>query len=222
MNANEIAALWDSLKKLAKPHYTKTDPGHRWDHIEAVKSAALQMAYKLGCLDVIKEILIAVAYHDIFSTVEDRERHNILASQWILDNRIKFMAKYNLNYNQMLFISYAILEHRATYKRGYSSIVSEVVAAADRGIPKADDLTYFDRSYLYARGQGKNIEQSKYHAIDHIQAKFGVVGKANVPVWYNELFGEVLEKRRHAILSSTVDSYFTESKTASLEKLVNL
>ncbi|MCT7475847.1 hypothetical protein N5V81_12760 [Escherichia coli] len=65
----------------------------------------------------------------------------------------------------------------------YNRIVSEIVAAADRGIPSVDDVNiYMHRSYLFAREQGKSKGDAKFHArAGHVQQKFGRNGVSNVP-----------------------------------------
>lgn len=221
MQGTEINKLWEQLLRQFRDFYRYTDKAHRIDHITNVKSNAIRIAFMLGKTEHLKLALIAVAAHDIFSTKEDRASHHIKAYSWVLDNKPVLKRKYKLTDDDCLTIAHAVLEHRSSHKGNYNGIVSEIVAAADRGIPSVDDVTnYMHRSYLFAREQGKSVTDSKFHAVRHVQDKFGMNGKSNVPSWYNTLFAERILERRDFV-EQLDNSYFTQEIIDDLESRLN-
>ncbi|AWN09102.1 putative HD domain protein [Salmonella phage SPAsTU] len=217
MQGTEINKLWEQLLRQFRDFYRYTDKAHRIDHITNVKSNAIRIAFMLGKTEHLKLALIAVAAHDIFSTKEDRASHHIKAYNWVLDNKPVLKRKYKLTDDDCLTIAHAVLEHRSSHKGNYNGIVSEIVAAADRGIPSVDDVTnYMHRSYLFAREQGKSVTDSKFHAVRHVQDKFGMNGKSNVPEWYGTLFAERILERRDFV-EQLDNGYFTQEIIDDLE-----
>lgn len=218
MEASELNKMWERLVRQFRDFYRYTDKAHRMDHIQAVKSNAIRVAYQLGRTDCLKLVLIAVAAHDIFSTKEDRAAHHIKGYTWVLDNKPVLKAKYKLTDDDCLTIAHAVLEHRSSHKGNYNGIVSEIMAAADRGVPSKDDvMSYLARSYLYARDtQGKNITNSKFHAVNHIREKFGRNAYAKVPDWYPELFAKPLAERLELVEMMDID-IFTDAFIDDLE-----
>lgn len=217
MQGTELNKLWEKLVRQFRDFYRYTDSAHRMDHINSVKSNAIRIAYMLGQTEHLKLILIAVAAHDIFSTKEDRASHHIKGYSWILDNKPVLKRKYKLTDDDCLTIAHAVLEHRSSHKGNYNGIVSEIVAAADRGIPSVDDVSnYMHRSYLFAREQGKSKGDAKFHAVGHVQQKFGRNGVSNVPSWYGTLFAERILERRDFVEQLDI-SYFTDTIIDDLE-----
>lgn len=217
MQGTEINKLWEKLVRQFRDFYLYTDSAHRIDHIQAVKSNAIRIAYLLGETEHLKLALIAIAAHDIFSTKEDRASHHIKGYSWILDNKPVLKRKYKLTDDECLIIAHAVLEHRSSHKGNYNGIVSEIVAAADRGIPSIDDvMNYAYRSYLYARDHGKSVTDAKFHAVRHIKEKFGKDGKSKVPDWYHTLFAEKLLARLDHVEQLDIDC-FTPEITDELE-----
>lgn len=218
MKPEEIRKLHDRLIRQFYDFYRYTDSAHRIDHIRIVMSNVIRICYMQGWQEHIKLALIAASMHDIYSTKEHRSDHHILAFNWILNNRPVMMRKYKLNFEECYTVAYAALEHRGSFKGNYNSIVSEIVAAADRGIPSKDDaVSYLSRSYLYARdNQGKSITDAKFHAVNHIQDKFGRNAYAKVPDWYHEVFKEQLAQRLEIIEMLDID-IFTPAMVEELE-----
>ncbi|EMW1793769.1 hypothetical protein AAEP15_004653, partial [Salmonella enterica subsp. enterica serovar Chester] len=157
----------------------------------------------------------------IFSTKADRASHHIKAFNYVLDSAPILKRRFKLTCDDVTEIAYAVLEHRSSHKGGYNSIVSEIVAAADRGIPSIDEVkNYMYRSYLYARDHGKSITDSKFHAIRHVQEKFGRNGKSRVPEWYEKLFAkEILERQEYVEMLSL--EHFTFEITNDLESRIH-
>ncbi|QVW28775.1 hypothetical protein pEaSNUABM8_00278 [Erwinia phage pEa_SNUABM_8] len=219
MNPNEVRKLHDRLIKHFYDFYRYTDSAHRIDHIRSVMSNVIRICYMQGWQEHLKLALIAAAAHDIFSTKEHRTDHHIKAFTWIMDNKPVMMRKYKLNYEECYTVAYAAMEHRGSFKGNYNSIVSEIVAAADRGIPSKEDVvSYLSRSYLYARdSQCKSITDAKFHAVNHIQDKFGRNAYAKVPDWYGEIFAAQLAERLEIIEHLDID-FFTAEMVEELEQ----
>nr|DAO89055.1 MAG TPA: putative HD superfamily hydrolase [Caudoviricetes sp.] len=217
MEATEINKFWERVLSHFRDFYRYTDSAHRLDHILSVKSNAVRIAYLLNETQHLKNVLVAVAAHDIFSTPADRASHHIKAFNYVLDSAPILRRRFKLTSDDVTEVAYAVLEHRSSHKGGYNSIVSEIVAAADRGIPTVEEVkNYMHRSYLYARDHGKSVTDSKFHAIGHVQNKFGRNGKSRVPDWYNALFAkEILERQEYVGMLDL--AYFTDEIITGLE-----
>ena len=217
MEATEINKFWERVLGHFRDFYRYTDSAHRLDHILSVKSNAVRIAYLLNESQHLKNVLVAVAAHDIFSTPADRASHHIKAFNYVLDSAPILKRRFKLSCDDVTEVAYAVLEHRSSHKGGYNSIVSEIVAAADRGIPTIEEVkNYMHRSYLYARDHGKSVTDSKFHATRHVQDKFGRNGKSRVPDWYNALFAkEIMERQEYVEMLDL--AYFTDEIITGLE-----
>ena len=217
MEATEVNKFWERVLSHFRDFYRYTDSAHRLDHILSVKSNAVRIAYLLNESQHLKNVLVAVAAHDIFSTPADRASHHIKAFNYVLDSAPILKRRFKLSCDDVAEVAYAVLEHRSSHKGGYNSIVSEIVAAADRGIPTIEEVkNYMHRSYLYARDHGKSVTDSKFHAIRHVQDKFGRNGKSRVPDWYNALFAkEIMERQEYVEMLDL--AYFTDEIITGLE-----
>lgn len=194
--------------------YKLTDPAHRIDHIEWVMANVLTIytTVDLGLHDeyqkeaIFRQALLAAAYHDIYS--HERKLHHFMSFQYVLDNADHFYEKHKLNKMQMFNVAYACMEHRGSWKGPYHSLASEIVAAADRGIPTEFDIgTALKRSYLFARTTaGKPERESQIHAVEHLKDKYGEKGYGRVPSWYTEYYRHELKAQTHAIEQLTPDS----------------
>ncbi|QOC54714.1 hypothetical protein pSALSNUABM04_254 [Salmonella phage pSal-SNUABM-04] len=222
MNPQDVRKLTEQVIRHFYDFYRYTDSAHRIDHIRSVISNVIRICYTNGWQEHLKLAIIAAGAHDIFSTKELRAEHHIKGFTWVLDNKPLLMRKYKLTSDECYTIAYAVMEHRGSFKGNYNSIVSEIVAAADRGIPSKDDVTnYISRSYLYARDNlEKSISNAKFHAVAHIQDKFGRNAYAKVPDWYHEMFARELAERRDLIDMLDID-FFTPDLVEDLERKLN-
>lgn len=223
----DIRDLSVRLKTKVKPFYRYTDKAHRMAHINSVMSNVIHISTTVNMskeIDVtftmhdVKLAVIAAAYHDIYSTKELRSVHHIKAFNYVLDNKAPLSDYYGVDFDECMTIAYACLEHRGSHKGNYNSPVSELVAAADRGIPSTASINdYMARSYLYARDNlDKSMSDAKFHAIRHIKDKFGVNAYSKVPDWYHVLYKEQLAERT-ALIEDLDISYFTADIIATLE-----
>lgn len=213
-----IPELEKLLLKDVNKFYLLTDKAHGIEHIRAVMTGVSIICFKLRRMDCLRPALVAAAYHDIFSTKVLREVHHIHSFSYVLDHCVRLMKRYQLTDEELTNAAYACLEHRSSWTGGYNSIISEIVAAADRGIPRLDELEgMVRRSYLYARSHGKTVKGAKLHAVSHIAEKFGQNKSGAVPEWYHTLFEEGLQ-RRQAELCALDETFFTEAMVAAWEE----
>lgn len=209
-----LVTFGKSLLHDVKDFYLLTDPAHRIDHIEWVMANVFTIYNTvdlgLGAEDqkeaIFRQALIAAAYHDIYS--HERKFHHFMSFQYVLDNPETFIDKYQLNKIQMYNVAYACMEHRGSWKGPYHSLVSEIVAAADRGLPSEFNIVEaLKRSYLFARTTGgKTQVDSVVHAAEHLKDKYGKKGYGRVPKWYTEYWREELHARSAAIEALTEKS----------------
>lgn len=197
--------LQERILEDVAEYYKHTDPAHRIDHIEKTMANADVIIDRLnlrGNKALIKKVMIAVGYHDVWS--QHRKYHQVDSYLEVCKKQRYLQQRYDISQEDVWRIAHACLEHRASFRGTYDSIVSEIVAAADRGIPSADVAGLFYRSYVYARGVGKDRELAKVHCVEHIKEKFGFRGYGAVPNWYNDIFAVELTGRKEKIMSFTV------------------
>lgn len=198
--------LVTELNKALKPYYDKNDKAHQWDHVMQVldnvtyifyhldRSPKLaQWASELGEDIVVSftKTAIAALYHDMFST-ENRKEHHELVKEYIIKGDTHLVA---IDKAARVHIGQIASEHRASFKGEYSSIECEIMAAADRGAPDVD--AYVMRSILYAHTKRKYSKlDSLVHGLIHIGQKFGSNKNAKVPDWYEEFYKEQIRRSK--------------------------
>jgi hypothetical protein len=169
----------------------RNDAGHSYEHVFDV----VREADRLSGGD--RNAILAAFMHDIACGI-NRDRHHQIGSH-LAETLLRI---YGIKCDQTI-VARAILEHRASWKDGYSSKVSEYVAAADRGVPDADK--HLKRSYLYARSKlGKTHEQSVLHAHEHIREKF-LDNTPEVPDWYMDYYRAEWAEMRRTLRSETLE-----------------
>lgn len=214
-------ALEKKLINDVRAFYLETDKAHGIDHIYAVMRNVSLICFKLKRMDVLRPALVAAAYHDIYSTKVLREVHHIHSYSYVLDNLERFSRRYGLTHDEVILAAYGCLEHRNSWGGSYNSIVSEIVAAADRGIPKVGEVEgMVKRSYIYHRDHGRSVKSAQFHAASHIKEKFGAGNVGSVPSWYGEVFKEGLESRWNDI-DALDESFFTAERVARWEDELN-
>ena len=158
---------------------------HGVDHCDDVFNLMKKLNKKLEYGYSEKIIAFAAYIHDIYSDAENRKIHHILAHTYVL-NRVDDLLK-ELSEDDLYLIADAVLEHRASYKGEFSSNLSRLISAADRGVPDYD--IYYNRSLIYNDGNHKDV-------IEHLVDKFGRDGYAvkKYPKFYSDMFKEELEE----------------------------
>ena len=220
MKPLSINELEKKLIRDVRPFYLKTDKAHRIDHILEVMSNVSIICFKLRRMDCLWAAMVAAAYHDIHSTKVLREVHHLHSFSHVLDNRERFMKRYGLSHDELTNAAYACLEHRNSWEGGYNSIVSEIVAAADRGYPKTGEMpNLLKRAYLFGREKGYSVRESQNRAIGVLEERLGRGKMGAVPEWYYTVFEKELDLRWREIANLDTNVFTPELTLAWEEEL---
>jgi len=194
MNSEIVEILgWLPVGFVSKvcSYIERNDAGHQHDHVFDVVMEAARLSGGN------RNATLAAFLHDIGCGF-DRDRHHEIGAELS-----EGLLRYNEIECDLDMVVKAVLEHRASWKGGYSSKVSEWVSAADRGKPDAD--RYLKRSYLYAKSKlGKNHEQSIQHALETIRGRF-LLKTPEAPEWYFELYAEEWKQMREDLANETLE-----------------
>jgi len=102
----------------------------------------------------------------------------------------------NLKREELKRVAHAVLEHRASFKGEYYSLLSEIISSADRGLPDLESVVV--RSMRFNNGDAQNV-------YEHILDKYGTKGYAKYPKVYKETFKEQLEQFQNEADKITVE-----------------
>lgn len=163
--------------------YYDRDGSHGINHIKEVYDLAKKMVEKLNLNIGQDELIIACYCHDMFSKT-DRERHHILAEDFIWDNRGELWFLKDLDNDAVIRIARAVAQHRASYTEHYSSILSEVLSAADRGKLSAGDTIRRSFKFTIENNPDMKVQDAIALVYIHMKEKFGSNGYAR----YNDVF----------------------------------
>ncbi len=204
----KLAELAQNCMRRVEERYLANDRAHRIDHAVDVVNEGIRIATVIGHEELIPGVIVAGYYHDVYRV--DAAAHNFLAFKEVLSDSSYIIeiggAETRLD---VMSIATACMEHRATWTGDYSSILSKIIATADRGNPaKVDTEERIRRSYLYAIDHlGYTNASAKAHAVDHIQAKYGAGGYMKVPLMYMRLYADTLVEQSNLIDNITVASF---------------
>ena len=178
----------NTIREFFKGFYDKNDVAHQIDHADKVCDLAIEINESLEHPYKNQVVMIAAYAHDMYSTVEFRKIHHELAAHYVRCSNDEIIGL--LSPIDRIKVADAVAQHRGSYTGELSSKLSEVISAADRGIPDLEEM--IERSLKYNNG---NLE--KVH--EHMKDKFGSKGYAKYPELYEEYFGEVLNTMRKQI-----------------------
>ena len=184
--------------------FYKKDSSHGWSHVENVAKNALEINRKM-ILNLNEEYLVLAAlFHDIYSDT-NRENHHALAADWFA----KFMIEqHKYDTINILEMSLAIKEHRASYKREYSSLLSEVLAAADRGAPDLNSLIIRSSKYYLEKEPNRDLKTVAENVHKHMLEKYSRTGYMKYNVIYSSFYGEEIYNMYVAIDDLDIDKVF--------------
>lgn len=179
--------------KRVKSNYLANDLAHQIGHAHQVARDGIHIAKELSAEHLIPSIIIAAYYHDIHR--HKPEIHHLLAHDEIFNDKRFIMGVSGVEEKDLKDIANACLEHRASWIGEYSSLLSEIIASADRGAP--DKVTVdarVRRSYLYGRGVFNLTHyDAQVHAITYVKDRFGSFGDAAYPTVYRQVYSGLLE-----------------------------
>ncbi|AXH70785.1 HD domain protein [Vibrio phage BONAISHI] len=195
------------LGTLVSVHYTENkrfydqcDAGHQLSHVALVAAEADRINKELGSPYSTELVVAAAMWHDIFSTKEHRDVHEQKAADYVLEHQQDHVILTSFTKEEIILISNAIRQHRASYKGEYSSKLSEIIAAADRGNPDLDkmlrrvikikmDVYSMDYDTAYSEG------------IIHLKEKFGKNGYAKYPKLYQDMYSSEIQDLQNKLES---------------------
>lgn len=176
----------DECKRLYSQSYENNDDAHKYEHAEDVMEMALYINRKMNWNVCEKQIIISASIHDMFT--DDRKNHHNLGSSYVMNTKDAILD--TLSSNEKKYIALAIKEHRGSFTGEYSSLLSECIAAADRG--PCDYQIMYNRSLKYHKGDHTKVRK---HLID----KFSYDGYVKFPLSYQKIFKSELKILRDQI-----------------------
>lgn len=203
MSKDVIERLKEEYGKELDAFYKK-DSSHGWSHVEDVAKNALEINRKM-ILNLNEEYLVLAAlFHDIYSDT-DRKNHHTLAADWFA----RFMVKqYKYDAIDILEMSLAIKEHRASYNGEYSSLLSEVLAAADRGAPDLNSLIIRSSKYYLEKEPNRDLKTVAENVYKHMLEKYSRTGYMKYNAIYSSFYGEEIYNMYAAIDDLNIDKVF--------------
>ncbi len=180
------------IKEALSFYYELNDSeSHGYQHLDNVYELAINMKAKLN-IEIPNNIIGIAAYtHDMFSSI-NRKLHHELAYKYVLDTSVYFLN--DLHTNDRYLIACAVREHRASYQGEYTSILSELLSAADRGKP--DIKSTIIRSYKYSAETNPDANEFTLYSLvrEHMLEKFSTNGYARYNDVYNKYFKDELKE----------------------------
>lgn len=187
--------LVSAITQKYEDYWKFNDLGHRADHFSDVYATALSIVSRLDIKNIKVEHICLVAYfHDLFSW--SRKNHHLLSKCFILTTDCRIVSDICHTPELRLLVANACAEHRASYTGEHSSVLSELMSSADRGMPGDVELK-LQRAMDYRRATRSSElseDQLMVESIQHQKDKFGRNGYARYPEMYKRAFAEELEE----------------------------
>lgn len=197
------------IKEALSFYYELNDSeSHGYQHLDDVYELAINMKEKLN-IEIPNNIIGIAAYtHDMFSSI-NRKLHHELAYKYVLDTSVYFLN--DLHTNDRYLIACAVREHRASYKGEYTSVLSELLSAADRGKPDIKSIVI--RSYKFTVEHNPNANEHELYSLiqKHMIEKFSTNGYARYNDLYNRYFETELKEMK---------TFFDDISVKDIENIV--
>jgi len=185
------------IKTQILPKYNENDNGHGIDHIIYVINRSLKFAKEIPNINYDMVYTIA-AYHDIGHSIDAKNHEKVSSELLLKDEKLKkFFAD-----EEILTMSDAVYDHRASLEYEPRNIYGKIVSSADRNtlveVP-------FRRTYEYRKKHfvSATLKQIIDESYDHLLNKFGKKGYATEKMYFEDLeyktfledLGKLLENR---------------------------
>ena len=168
------------IEKNIFPSYAKNDLGHNLKHIQYVIDRSMQFASSVPDINFDMVYTIA-AYHDIGHYIDAKNHEKISSEMLLADKNLKHF----FTERQIITMSEAIYDHRASLEYEPRSIYGKIVSSADRNTSVESVLK---RTYGYRLKH--NPEDSIDHIIEesrkHLMDKFGKKGYATEKMYFED------------------------------------
>lgn len=158
--------LKEYIEREIIPRYDHFDQAHQRDHVMMVIQQSLDIAAKL---DVDEDMVYTIAaYHDT-GLCEGREHHHEVSAQFI---KADLQLRRWFSEEQILVMSDAAEDHRASAKQAPRTIYGRIVAEADRFI---DPVTIVRRTIQYGLDHYPELsrEEQYQRMLTHLHEKYG-------------------------------------------------
>lgn len=198
-----IALFGEELISQLQQHYLQNDKAHLWDHPLRVCTVAMHYPeFKTLSPAQQHSVMFAAIAHDVMLHFGRTEHHFTGAGYAFA--LIEQLSSDFIDHEETYI---AVLEHRASWKHTRTRLVSQIVAAADRG--KLEFWSSVRRAIYYRLGKRSAetvltqtefadiVQESMLHLID----KYGETGYglANAPTLYFARHQDEIKQFRAAI-----------------------
>lgn len=189
------------------------DQAHKADHVFGVVLQADKYIQRFQELRPYREIILTAALmHDNCSNL-NRPEHHILGARYAA-NMFALYAPDMFDAEELSMICLAILEHRASWKKDRSNLVSDAVASADRGTPNLVRMIKRAMMYRFSEiGEPAHLTQEQVDyiidgSVAHIREKYGLGGYAwdKTPSYYRKMFSHQIEDIQAELCGSLLDT----------------
>ena len=174
----------EELRGFVTPYYETFDIAHRMSHVDHVIHTGFEISKRISVSQKDLYLFEMAAYAHDLGLVGKRSEHHLLSADIVLSRALPIVDE--LHNDDLMIVADACAEHRASGNGTYSSIVSKMLAASDRGIPD------FDRIYNRVVGSrsesGMTLEEMHEDAVSFICRKYGRNGYMKYPDFYKEVF----------------------------------
>ena len=168
------------IKRKIFPLYLSCDGAHDINHIKYVINRSLKFASMVNDINLNMVYTIA-AYHDLGDSFDRKNHEKISASILLSDNELK---KY-FNDEELIMMSEAIIDHRASLDYEPRSIYGKIVSSADRNV-NVDDIFYRTYEYILKHRGYLDTDEILLRAYNHISDKFGKNGYAREKMYFED------------------------------------
>ena len=195
MNANDMRELATQIENELSSHWEFNEPAHRVEHFRDVLETGIHIANHVGYYlrgENGRLMVLAAYFHDLFAW--SRINHHTLSAEYTRDTDHPLFNE--LSSKGRVLLSDACREHRASYKGKFSSSFSELVNAADYGIPHGT-RAMLERAMAYrqAHNPHESFQDSLRESALHLKEKFSREGYAVYPAMYRKAFNLELERQ---------------------------
>lgn len=200
-----ISLILEDLRTVLEESYCNSI-SHGMDHVREVMVTALTYNQKLDLRLDTREIILASLLHDMYQN-NQRDLHHQLGYEYVMKSTHKVFDGIDRK-----TVAHAVLEHRASYKGKYYSLLSELIASADRSYP--DLYKIVERCFVYTIETNPNmsIDEIGLAVKKHIKEKYSKDGYIKYPKLYLKMYGKEIEK-----LHNDVDMFLNGEKLVIIE-----
>lgn len=179
------------IAKYSK-HWELLDAAHRIEHFDSVFETALLIMSRSSPMADPQEVFVVAYFHDLFTW--SRSNHHLLSETFIRTTNCTLVTSMLDTPEAVDRVALACREHRASWTGGFSSDLSRLMSAADRGIPKSAE-TLLERARLFAATHNPSfsLDEVNATAVGHIKEKYGRNGYAKIPASHREMFAQEYE-----------------------------